>query len=112
MKVFPGIFLSDAFLLILSCVQLALGLSPFCAEELVGVSSLPPSHGFQGLNSGGWVWWQAPLPAEPSHQPYLCSLLLRESVLVNRIQETIRFVQLRFQIYLPGDVSRALPFLF
>ena len=90
----------------------AAGLSPSYAEEPVGVSSLPPSHGFQGLNSGGWAWWQAPLPAEPSHQPYLCSLFLRESVLVNRIQETMHFVQLRFQIYLPGDVSRALSFLF
>lgn len=37
--------------MILSRVQLALGLSLSYAEEPVGVSSLPPTHGFQGLNS-------------------------------------------------------------
>jgi hypothetical protein len=37
--------------------------------QLAGVSSLLPSCGSQGPNSGDHIWQQMPLPADPSGQP-------------------------------------------
>lgn len=44
--------------------------------QIVGVSSLSPLGSWE-LNSGCKAWHQAPLPGEPSHQPYDVLLWLR-----------------------------------
>lgn len=41
-------------------------------RPVLGVSSLPSPRRLQESNSGHQVWWQEPLPTEPSSQPSLC----------------------------------------
>ena len=37
-------------------------------EQLVGINSLVPPCGSQGLNPGHEAWQQVPFPSQPSHQ--------------------------------------------
>lgn len=43
--------------------------SMYVEVRKLGVCSLLPPYGFQGLNIGFQVWWQVLLPAEPSFSP-------------------------------------------
>lgn len=43
---------------------------------LVGVSSIIPPHGAQGLNTGHHTWWQAPSSVEPARWPGMVPTIL------------------------------------
>lgn len=49
---------------------------------LVGVSSIIPPHGAQGLNTGHHTWWQAPSSVEPARWPGMVPTILTHALLV------------------------------
>lgn len=57
---------SFCFLLWCMCVRVEV------RRQLGGTASLfPPLFRFWGSNACWWIWYQTPLPAEPSHQPQM-----------------------------------------
>lgn len=65
------------------------------------VNSLPPC-GFWGSNSGLQVWWQAPLPALPSHLPM--AVFYPSSRGVNNFRESLQS-RLRHRVIISPPVS-------